>query len=715
MRLKLFIAVSLLAMKAIACGFDPYTAADTYLYRIMEDISSYDKPYLDKYCRDYFMRSFDFREENLRLWREQTGTKMSDEHLRMLVYGKGTDIGKDFFNNCQEASECLDKAKSIQKIREAMADPWYFPSSRYQGGKYTQPLEELAEECRQKANGVFRGRYVLQALRCYNTIRRWEESIELWEQQRDSLPDDVIRTMAEREVAAAYHKTGNDSIAADIYARIGDIASLRMCRTNRDHEMEYIYERCPDSPYFPEEIQALLIKFDHAHSIIGPFYDDWYSADSLRAEQFLKLCRSVLFERKVKNPAMWCYAAAATLDALSCPKESMPYIREGERLCRDEFLCKSFRLLRMHVEAQILPLNNYFDQHLYRDLQWLTREIDKNMNSVEKKALSNLYNYQWDSNTYYWNDAMRRILLYDVCPRLVAAGRTTRVLQLANFADYYMFRKLGKSTIQYSEWQEHDWDYFSYSSELFAMVNSLPADQIADYVRWQTAGKGAFDQFLAKGSNHDAVYWCDIVGTHYLRENRYKEAEQWLARLPIGYEQNTNIYREWDDYLKRNPFDLSTKDPNPRRSRLKTTQNYKLNFARKMVQYEHNMKHGKTADIRGEAKVYYAAGLRNQWDYCWALTKYSYSCGDYTEYDENWNSYETPAYSAAKEHSDSLMQAGLDEIIDPELKASLLHAMHRNREVIENYPFTWTAHQLYLHCDTWRDYAYHSAINPKTP
>ena len=722
MRLKLFIAASSLAMKAIPCCFDPYTAADTYLYRIMEDISSYDSPCFDIYCRDYFMRSFDFREENLRLWREQTGTKMSDEHLRMLVYGRNADLEKEIFNNCQEASECLEKVKSIQKIREAMADPWYFPSSRYKGGKYTQSLEELAEECRQGANGIFRGRYVLQTLRCYNTLRRWEESIELWEQQRDSLSDDVIRTMAEREVAAAYHKTGNDSIAADIYARIGDIASLRMCRTSRKHEMEYIYEHCPDSPYFPEEIQALLIKFDHAHTIIGTFYGSWYSPDSLQAEQFLKLCRCVLYERKVKNPAMWCYAAAATLDALEHPKESMPYIREGERLCQDDFLRKSFRLLRMHIEAQILPLNNDYEQQLFRDLKWLTHEIDANMNAAEEKRLRELTNYQWDSNTYYWNDAMRRILLSDVCPRLVAKGRTTRALQLANYADYYLFRKLGNKTIRFNDWRcyeypgsPHEWDEFSYSSELFALVNSFSADRLAEYVQWQTAGKGAFDQFLAKGSNHDAVYWCDIVGTHYLRENRYREAEQWLSRLPVDYEHNTNIYREWDDYLKRNPFDLSTQDPNPRRSRLETTQNYKLNFARKMVRCEHDMMYGKTADIRGEAKVYYAAGLRNQWDYCWALTKYSFSSYDYTEYDEEWNSHETPAYSAAKEKSDSLMQAGLDEITDQELKASLLHAMHRNREIMQNYPFTWTAHYIYLNCDTWRDYAYHSAIHHKTP
>lgn len=712
MRLKLFLISSLLAVKIIACSYSPYTPKDTYLYRIMEDISLYDD--YTSYSREYLVRSFDFREENLRLWREQTGTRMSDEHLRIAIYGDKANAGKTCFNS-NDAFEYLETAKNVQDIRKAMADPWYFPSDSWSCGKYTLNLEELVEKCKENATGVFRGRYVLQALRCLNTLRRWQEAIDFWELQRDSLSKDVIQIMAEREVAAAYHQSGKDSIAADIYARVGDIASLRLCKINSENEMEYVYEHCPDSPYFPEEIQALLMDFDHRHVQTEPWYTSWDSSDSIRAKKFLKFCRRVLYEKKVKNPAIWNYAAAATLDALSRPKESLPFIREGERLAKDEFLRKSFHILKMHVEAQVLPINCNYDQHLFSDLQWICHEIENNMNEGEKKSLRELFNYNWTAPHYYWNDAMRRILLSDVCPRLVAAGRTTRALQLANFADYYLFRKLGNNTVQYSEWLDTKWDFFSYSSNLFTMTDSLSANQLADYVHWQTKGNGAFDRFLANGSNQDISYWYDIVGTHFLREYKYKDAEQWLALLPKGYERNTNIYREWNDFLLRNPFDLSTKEPNTRRSRLETTENYKLNFSKEMVQYEHDMTNGENANIRGKAKVYYAAGLRNQWDYCWALTKYSFSCCEYTEYDEKWNSYETPAYAAVKEQSDSLIQAGLDEIICPELKASLLHAMHRNREVMENYPFTWTAHYIYLNCDTWRDYAYHSAINRKTP
>ena len=291
MRLKVFLAVSVFATKVCACSFSPYTPDDSYLYRILEDESFFsDYPYST--C-EYYMRSFDFCDENLRLWREQTGTKMSEEKLKELIYGNNANIDMVGFNNCLEANECLEIIKNVQKIRNAMADPWYFPSDSWSGGKYSLSLESLADECRERAKGMFRERYVLQGLRCLNSLRRWGESIEFWEQQRDSIPDNFIRIMAEREVAAAYRQAGQDSIAASIYSRVGDIASLRMCKINCGSEMEFVYEHCPDSPYFPEEIQRVIMSIEKTHMINIQNRYDWEPEDSLCAEPCnVAICRS---------------------------------------------------------------------------------------------------------------------------------------------------------------------------------------------------------------------------------------------------------------------------------------------------------------------------------------------------------------------------------------------------------------------------------------
>lgn len=714
-RLSLFLAVSLLTGAARGCYFAPYTPGDAHLYRIMEEVALYET---EGYCpqRRYLWQKFDYQEENLRLWREQTGTTVSDGLLRQAIYDAGaSELLNTVLGDDDEAKCCLTTAREVSRVRALMADPWYFPSkASYESGT----LEELLETCREHLSGDFRGRYVLQALRCLNSMYRSAECVELWEQQRDSMDRDVVFRMAEREAAAAYHRTGRDDVACDIYARVGDIASLRMCRSGRDDEMEYIYERCPDSPYFPEEIQALLTKADMNLGKEDDYRGWWTKEDSLRLVDFQSLCRRVLRERKVKDRAMWLYAMAAVLDVQGRPREALAYLRQGESACHDDFLRSSFRVLRMHLEARTLPMNHGYDQRLLCDLRWLCGMIDRNLHRPQRRRLRELNSYKWDVNTYFWNDAMRRILLSDVCPRMVKAGRTTRALQLANFADHYLFRRLGVSGMETTEvweenrWTEWSWDNHSYSNAVFALADSLNADQLATYVRWQRQGQGELDSLLARGSRTDVGYWADIVGTHYLREYRYSEAARWFARLPKGFEKETNLYRERKDYLLRDPFDLSLNDPNSNRGRLETTTDYKLNYARRMVHYEHNMKYGRTADVRAEAKIYYAVGRRNQWSYCWALTRY--------EDGENWwwtaatgYCYEgnkplheefSLCYERLVEETGKAIEEALKEIGDKELKARLLHGMQRNREVMDLCPGTETANFLRKHCDTWRDY-----------
>ena len=701
MRLKLFLAANLLQAACFACSYETYTPEHCSLYRIIETPAPF--PYESFYwteARQYLQQNFNFEEENLQLWRQQTGTTLCDNCLRDVVYGT-KDISYAFSDTAAVA--CLQTARTVARIRNAMADPWYFPASNRDGGEYTPSLEELAETCKEHAGGIFRGRYALLALRCLTSMRRWTEAIDFWEQQKPHLPADVIRTMAEREAAAAYFRSGDTAQAADIYARVGDIRSLRIVRGKGGgiDEMECIYEQQPNSPYFPEEIQIWLREIDREHRLA--ISNLTYSSKEPDFRAFLRLCQRVIREKKATNMAMWYYAAAATLDALEQPQEALSYISSGQNVCRDVFLQKSFRLLRMHIDAKTLPLTPGYERKLLSDLKWLCQQIDGGVTAEVREEMSELWNYKWHENSYYWNDAMRRILLSDLCPRLVRVGRTTRALQLANFADYYLLRKLDISTLLYNEWDRREEDTFLYQSDMFDLTNGLSADQLAAYARHIRQDKGALDRFLSSGSMEDDAFWSDIVGTHYIRENRYGEAVQWLSRLPKYYEQQTNIYRESPRYMLRDPFDLSFDEPNHRRRLLTSSENYKLRFARKMLDYESAMKHGSTADIRGEAKVYYAAGLRNQQDYCWALSGYGdsyYSTYDPWTYKDGYD----PSYKAAVEQSHQLIEEGLAEITDDETKARLLHALQRFGEVMEKYPLTETAYYMRQHCDTWRDY-----------
>ena len=53
-----------------------------------------------------------------------------------------------------------------------------------------------------------------------------------------------------------------------------------------------------------------------------------------------------------------------------------------------------------------------------------------------------LYDLKSCRSYYYWNDAMRCILLGTVCPKMMEVGKTTLALQLANMASYSLLNAI---------------------------------------------------------------------------------------------------------------------------------------------------------------------------------------------------------------------------------------------------------------------------------
>ena len=292
---------------------------------------------------------------------------------------------------------------------------------------------------------------------------------------------------------------------------------------------------------------------------------------------------------------------------------------------------------------------------------------------------------------------------------LIKKGQSTRALQLANFADYYIIKKLGINTVKkvkypmYNNWI-YSWDYFTYNSAMFQLADSLPANELVEYLRQCRKSKTKLDYLLASGSNMNTTFWHDIIGTHYLREYKYKKAIMWLKTLPKNYERNTNIYREDKDYLMRDPFDMSLNDPKYRRKRLNTTLNYKLNYAMRMAKYEETMTNSKTKEERAIAKLHYAIGKRNQHDYCWALTSYVHWSGYPYVYDfETHEEVVEKEYSIITTETNKMISEALNDM-SKSSKAKYLHAMNRNKEVMDECPETETAQYLRLVCDTWKNY-----------
>lgn len=215
---------------------------------------------------------------------------------------------------------------------------------------------------------------------------------------------------------------------------------VSFCGLDRGRLWTTIYENCPDSPFFKEEIQYLLTHLDNGY--FDKMEKSEYTLNSeIEAEKqkiqcVLNLANRIIRERKVKDLAMWYYTKAALLDILGHQSEALAIISKGMPVCKSgTFIKNSMRVLRIKIEAETCTFNASYERKLYRDLKWLDFMGRKSLASevrdrfLPRENVDDGYGGYWPSaksvvytNQYYWNDVMNRILVSTLVPRLMTSG-----------------------------------------------------------------------------------------------------------------------------------------------------------------------------------------------------------------------------------------------------------------------------------------------------
>ena len=716
MRLIRYIVASLLLCVSTdlsACSWDLSHAGNVLLYRIMpldeSDYSHYDTTWSSD-CMLH--RSVDYKEENLLLWQQQTSTVIPLNDIEYVVYK--ADIG--YLRELQKGKTVADKhentfvkwisdhkrtdiidllilAKKNEQIISSMNDPWYY---RVEDSEHFQVLAEIVEKCQAYKSGPLLGRYALQMVRALCALREYQDCVNYWNDVEKDVPDCAVKKMAELKVASALYKTGKQDGALEIYAKYGDVASIRAVNGGQiDNELEYVYEHFPNSPYIEGEIQKWLIYYGGEWIGDAIKRDSYCSADKFN--EVLRVAHRAVRERKTNKMAMWYYTLASLYDIKGEPKKAKNYLAQGNRYKKDPFLRDSYRVLGMWLDAQTAAYDDAYELSLFEDLKWLVGKIKREVppNLLEQfqdnkgddyYAVYNYRNgYHEKANSFYWNDAMRRILLRKVCPRMHEAGKYTREVQLANMAENLLF-------------QTND-----YSNEMFLIMDRLTYKATRNYFSRIYHPEDNFDMFLNSLGKTDKYYWYDILATKCLRERRYNKAQVYLRQIPLSFQKGMNVY----EYMTKDPFSynmLTIKDDSL------MAPNFKLHFAEKMAGYEKTMKHHRNANVRAAAKIQYALGLRNSVHRCWFLTRYSSNWNDEgakyqlpdIAYPEDSTLYRHDAYIKM---SDKLIDEAIRTYRDKELAAQELRKFLRYKQLLDAYRDTESAQDVIIHCDKWRDYA----------
>lgn len=699
MRLKRYIAVSLLAVvviSAMACGWPPSKSDEVLLYRIMPlDEPDYSK-YEDVWDCDWSLRPSMYaiyEDEMLALWRRQTSNAISTEDIKYVVYQadisylqglrQKTDESNGFArwlirNRRYDIIDYLILAKQCEKVVFSKEDPWYYGVD---GDKQSQVLEGIVAKCKAYHKGPLLSRYTLQWMRALCAQRKYRECVDVWNNRKSRLADDAVKKVAELRAACAMNKVGNRQEALKIYAKYGDVASIRTINDGSiDNELEYVYNLQPNSPYLMGELQKWLIYFGTAQ-----YNGTVPEISSKRISGIIKVAKKAVRNRATKNKAMWYYSLAALYDVQGNTKKAMSYLDKGDLCPKNQFLRDSYHVLHMWFDAKTAKYDDAYEQRLFTDLKWLSAKIENNAPDNFREVINEYARgYQDQPNTFYWNDALRRLVFREVCPRMHKASRYIREVQLANMAENLL--------VQTCE----------YSNEMFQIMDRQSYLQTKEYFNRIYHPKDDFDKFLNSKGKVTMYYWYDILATKCIREQRYAKAIVYLRQIPLNFQKKMPVF----SYMNKDPFSY---DMEAFRHEPLLAGNCKLHFAERMARYKQTMRYNRNPNKRADAKIIYAMGLRNSVHRCWFLTRYSSNWDD-TYVMDYLPEIAYPNDTAVYRHdeymkqSERLINQAFKAYTNKEMIARQLRKMLYFRKIMEKYGDTETARDIRLHCDRWRDY-----------
>lgn len=716
--LKYTLAVSLLAalwpaIPVLGCWGPWYLPKGYYMYRVVDNTEN----------ESAVFSQFNLNAvSNCREWQRYSSSdipltdiyqvvyKMSLEefeafHNESWGYGGNNAFLKWFSHGRWDEMNFLLFAKITEDVRGRQNSRWYYPSMRT-GAKMS--LEEIVDQAL-NYRGPLRDRYLLQAVRAMFSLRRYTDCIALWDKEASLLPKEcIIRQLILPYIAGAEYRMKNYDKAVSYFYEAGDFVSMIACSdvnppASTVEAIERIYQQEPNCSHFPEMLQRLV----HTAEPDGEFYWEELVKDEHR--QLIRLAVRIAQEGKAHNTAMWYYTAAFIEDLDGHPVEASKLLAKAEQSHGTEFIKESVKVMRIYLDAKLMPYNQGYKNLLFKQLQWLDQKIADNITPKVRERTSEYYDLACNISYYYWNDMMRRIILAEVCPRMIVSGKTIRALQLANMADNRLLGLVDCKTYHKKthvkgrvEWVEttssmsefrRDKNRRSpdYSNYFFEMIDSVGIDKVIAYRNRIERPVDTFDRFLNGRGYVDMEYINDIVGTQCLRTMRYGDAVTYLGHIGRSFEGHLNTEIYWD------PFSYERRD-------IKDKSDFKYRFAREMCMLEQEMNKTTDPDRKAEAMIRYATGMRNSFDRCWPLTQYYRGTSYFGQVQEKRDWENEPEAIRAKKRSTELFKTACALFTNRELAAETLYEFNQYRTVAEKYPETEIGQYVCGHCDNLYDY-----------
>ncbi|MDE6756970.1 MAG: hypothetical protein K2J66_07485 [Muribaculaceae bacterium] len=657
------------------------------------------------------------REENLRLWQEQTSTLIPLTDIENAVYkdsyatfaqncGYGASGSENRFyayiknTNDREVADLLLTAKRLEKLRADMLSPWYYPAEKETGN---DELGDIIDKCRAYKGDRLKDRYALQATRALFAAQKYAECIEYFDSAFAGIPSgNLMRRMAQRYVAGCRSRLGDKESADLIYAEAGDIRSI-----SDSDPLAFMARHNPNAPQLIEYIR-----------------DKRCARDTAAMTHAAGIAMELLGADKVTDKGDWNFLLAYFHNEF---KDNTPLAREHiVKALRQRFSSENLKDLARAYKMK-LNARSGDDSLLAEDLKWAESKTDPhNPDAFQwERRIRNIIYEEWVPRLWKERDYSRAILLCAYADNLEYKTRRQTVYSLSSPKLMFALPDISM-TIGELRGSEIFFNPLDYACLSFQLMESLTSEELAS-VYDRIMEPGSLNDFLRRNIRTDSDYYNELIGTLALREGNYERAEKYLSEVSEQYQRTMNINKE--GYLSRDAFGVypsrwstdiygwpcenSAASHDSRRE-----PGAKLEFARKMKEYHEVMEHGATGDERGMARLMYAIGRRNSQEECWALTQYRRGfCSnvfypslqywdDFAEskYPFLYDYVTASDYKKTEEEYNRGIEKALAMLETDEAKAKAEYTLGNLKTVVARYGKTATAKKVRKSCDNWKNW-----------
>ncbi|MCM1291312.1 MAG: hypothetical protein NC194_02080 [Prevotella sp.] len=620
------------------------------------------------------------------------------------LVGDNTFLNYLYNTRDEEALNFIMMAKHIATMREDRNSPWYYPSSK---GEVENSFYPVIKTILAYKGTRFYNRYSLQLIRALFASARYEECIKTFDERFANVPDDdLMKRMSRDYVAGAALRLGNREAATAHFASTGDVESLLrfMCC---DNPFETAALTNPESPKLLNFIEA---RFN------GRWANEYFTKDSVCVREIIiPAARKIVAKKNVNNKAIWYYILAVGEGEFNNDYiTAYRYIIEARKHRAGKY-ADNIRGYQIVVEAALGKQEN-----LISNLKWLESKI-ADVTSPNKN---------------YWEQVMQNIVFTRIAPWYAEHGDVITALQLANYGDNMPLKfssTCWRYSTYYGSWSENDvlqarenpknFNYHDFSNAFFLYITMQTPQTIERYIA-SLSSTAPLASYLNSRGYTSLDYLHDIAGTRYLAYRDYANAARVLSRISDDYQKLLNTDRK--GFLKRDPFfyksDLQKNDwydrgnchdPNSLIQK-ENTNHAKLYFARKMLLLEREIQSFRDSNKRGMARLKYAIGLENSFNFCWALTSYGrgytleaarnelHACGEW-EAEDSQLPDEARIVKATKD-AEEMQKKALAEITDPEVAARANLMLYNVRTIARRFPNTKVGRMMSAECDAWSDW-----------